>query len=329
MTFSIIINNYNYGCFIKQAIDSALGQKYTLKEVIVVDDGSTDNSAEILQSYGSQIQAILKTNGGQASTYNTGFAKAKGELVLFLDSDDFLYPTCLESIAHSWNSTYSKAHFPLDIVNQDGKPLGKKIPRVLHAGDVRPLLQKFGHYSSPPASGNVYASSYLRQILPLPEQLWRGDADSIPITLAPLFGRILSINTTLAAHRVHRLGSSSSGTSGLNNPDYPKRLTSFIRREDLRYDALRHHAAKHNPPLLLPPFPLSPHLIRIKIECLLFHEQKNNLKQIGKLCFLGCHSSLTFPGYHLKDRVLLLLWFFLLFILPRPIAKTVILFFSK
>jgi hypothetical protein len=90
MTFSIIINNYNYGCFIKQAIDSALGQKYTLKEVIVVDDGSTDNSAEILQSYGSQIQAILKTNGGQASTYNTGFAKAKGELVLFLDSDDFL-----------------------------------------------------------------------------------------------------------------------------------------------------------------------------------------------------------------------------------------------
>ncbi len=78
---SILINNYNYGRFLHEAIDSALSQTYPHTEVIVVDDGSTDNSREIIASYEDQIIPVLKENGGQASALNAGFAASRGEIV--------------------------------------------------------------------------------------------------------------------------------------------------------------------------------------------------------------------------------------------------------
>ncbi len=71
---SILINNYNYGRFLSKAIDSALNQEYQNIEVIVVDDGSTDDSRKIIESYGERIKPVLKENGGQASAFNAGFS---------------------------------------------------------------------------------------------------------------------------------------------------------------------------------------------------------------------------------------------------------------
>ena len=70
---SIIVNNYNYQRFLTEAIDSALKQTYCNTEVIVVDDGSTDGSLEIIASYGRRIIPLLKGNGGQNSALNAGF----------------------------------------------------------------------------------------------------------------------------------------------------------------------------------------------------------------------------------------------------------------
>src|SRR5688572_29854944 len=89
---SVIVNNYNYGRFLAQAIDSALSQDYPRLEVIVVDDGSTDDSREIIARYGSKISPVLKANGGQASAFNAGFNASRGDVVIFLDSDDQLAP---------------------------------------------------------------------------------------------------------------------------------------------------------------------------------------------------------------------------------------------
>src|SRR5207248_11792671 len=82
---SILINNYNYGRFLRDAIDSALRQTYTNTEVIVVDDGSTDDSRQIIAGYGSRIVPVLKENGVQASAFNAGFAASKGQWICFLD----------------------------------------------------------------------------------------------------------------------------------------------------------------------------------------------------------------------------------------------------
>src|SRR4051794_8812023 len=94
---SVVIDNYNYARFLPEAIDSALRQTWPATEVIVVDDGSTDRSRQIMAAYGDRIVPVFKENGGQNSALNAGFNRSRGEVVLFLDSDDALLPTAAEA----------------------------------------------------------------------------------------------------------------------------------------------------------------------------------------------------------------------------------------
>ena len=94
---SIIINSYNYSRFVTQAINSALNQTYPSVEIIVVDDGSTDNSPSIISGYGNRIISVFKENGGQASAMNAGFAASQGEIVCILDADDLFLPEKVSS----------------------------------------------------------------------------------------------------------------------------------------------------------------------------------------------------------------------------------------
>jgi glycosyltransferase involved in cell wall biosynthesis len=96
---SIVITNYNYGRFVARCIDSALAQCYPNTEVVVVDDASRDNSREIIQSYGKRVVPVLQgRNGGQGAAFNAGFHACQGEVVLFLDADDWLYPHAVARI---------------------------------------------------------------------------------------------------------------------------------------------------------------------------------------------------------------------------------------
>jgi glycosyltransferase involved in cell wall biosynthesis len=94
--FSVVIPVYNRAKFLRQAIDSVLSQTFTEFEVIAVDDGSTDESLEILNSYGSRITVIQQKNQGPEVARNAGVAIAQGEYIAFLDSDDFFFPHALE-----------------------------------------------------------------------------------------------------------------------------------------------------------------------------------------------------------------------------------------
>src|SRR5262249_3765636 len=126
---SIIVNNYNYGPFLRHSIDSALAQTYPNKEVIVVDDGSTDEPRENIASYGKQIIAVVKDNGGQASAFNAGFAVSRGESVLFLDSDDLLLPSTLEkTVPLLEDSDVVKVHWPLWVIDHHGDRRGEVFP---------------------------------------------------------------------------------------------------------------------------------------------------------------------------------------------------------
>jgi len=85
---SVIIPNYNYGHFLAQTVDSVLAQTYENVEIIVVDDGSTDDSARVLDGYGEKIRWYRQANKGVSEARNRGIAESKGEILAFLDSDD-------------------------------------------------------------------------------------------------------------------------------------------------------------------------------------------------------------------------------------------------
>ena len=94
---SIVIPCYNGARFLRAAIESALAQDYPSTEVIVVDDGSTDNTPEVIGDYEGRIVGIRQTNGGLSAARNTGIRHARGELIVLLDSDDILLANCVRS----------------------------------------------------------------------------------------------------------------------------------------------------------------------------------------------------------------------------------------
>ncbi len=130
ITIDIVVNNYNYEAYVRQAVDSACAQEYPSVNVIVVDDGSTDGSRELLAGYGDEIDLVLKENGGQASALNAGFARCRGQAVIFLDADDVLAPDAASMVADAFASGRQAArlHFRLGVIDADGRSLGSTKP---------------------------------------------------------------------------------------------------------------------------------------------------------------------------------------------------------
>ena len=98
---SIIVPCYNAGSFLRETLDSTLRQTVAAAEVILVDDGSTDDSAAIAESYGPPVRVIRQANQGESVARNAGLAAARGEYIVFLDADDVLAPGLLEAQLHS------------------------------------------------------------------------------------------------------------------------------------------------------------------------------------------------------------------------------------
>ncbi len=102
MKISIIIPTYNSANFIKKAIESVFNQPYQNKELIVIDGGSTDNTADILTSYGSKLSWISEKDSGQANAINKGFKRATGDIVAWLNADDFYEPDIFMDIKNTF-----------------------------------------------------------------------------------------------------------------------------------------------------------------------------------------------------------------------------------
>lgn len=106
MKFSIIIPVYNVEKFLRDCLDSVLHQTFADWEAVCVNDGSTDSSAAILAEFvkkDNRFKMIAKVNEGLSSARNTGIKEAKGDYILFVDSDDWLEPNTLETIAKALN----------------------------------------------------------------------------------------------------------------------------------------------------------------------------------------------------------------------------------
>lgn len=237
---SVVICNHNYGRFLSQAIESALHQTYSNSEVIVIDDGSTDSSAQIIARFGDRITPVMKPNGGQASAYNAGFARSSGDIILFLDADDVLLANALERIADSWREGAAKIHFRLRVCDAALKPLHRLLPPVnvtIPQGDLAAGIIELGNYISPTASGNAYSRSVFGGLFPVPEQPWRLGADLYLLTRAPFYGPVIAIDEALGLYRMHGDNASSRPNAGLT-------VRTHLRLERQRQALVRQEATR-------------------------------------------------------------------------------------
>jgi glycosyltransferase involved in cell wall biosynthesis len=241
IAISFVINNYNYDRFLTDAITSALNQTNVVPdfEVIVVDDGSTDNSQAILTHFTDHIHPVLKPNGGQASAFNAGFAASRGEWICFLDADDCVRPDKAARILQIAEQ-YPQAEWifhPLQPVDEALNPLIATCDQKgatflnLRSDLTRGKLNNQAlPFPIPATSGLCIRRSLLDQILPMPESEGITLNDTY-LQFAALGNRPgVFLNEPLAAQRYH--GSNSFITKV--NPELNARimlLTAYWLRQ--------------------------------------------------------------------------------------------------
>jgi len=178
---SILINSYNHQNFIREAVDSAIAQTYPNIEIIVVDDGSTDQTYEIIKSYGDQIKSITKENAGQASAFNVGFLASKGDIICFLDSDDVFVKEKVQQIVDifEFNPDISWCFHGLILVDKiTGKWLGQHRETRSRICDFRKdIKQGRLPFYPPPTSCLCFKRELLKQILPMEQTFLKTAAD--------------------------------------------------------------------------------------------------------------------------------------------------------
>ncbi len=239
MKLSIIIANYNYRDFVGAAIESALAVDWLDKEVIVVDDASTDDSRNIIEGFRGKVTAYFRPKSHQLGAHMFGFGQSTGEIIIFLDSDDLLEPEVMEEIAKVWRPGVSKVQYRMNLIDATGTQLGSAIPQFPPKDDPKRLRRTFLRtmaYTTPPGSGNAYSRDFVRNVFAFGPTIPQSDAALL--TLAPILGDVLTIRKSLARYRSH--GASYGGMQSLDALKLRKQLDQDVEKARLFTSVSRH-----------------------------------------------------------------------------------------
>lgn len=203
---SIVIVNYNYCDFVECAIASALNQTWQNIEVVVIDDGSTDDSRARILNFEKRVITIFQENGGHTRAVNAGFSVSHGEFVLFLDADDLLYPKAIASAVSLLRPGDTKIQFQLATIDHRGIDLNLDFPYFntkISPEQVKEQALTTGWYPWTTSSGNLYSREFLEKIFPLDPIRIPRSPDSIINMLSPLYGPVRTLHQVLGSYRVH------------------------------------------------------------------------------------------------------------------------------
>jgi len=246
---SIIITSYNYEKFLPRAIDSALQQTYPKKEIIVVDDGSTDSSRQIINSYGNKIIPVFKENGGTAAATNTGFFACQGEIIFLLDADDIFFPHKVETMVNYFlqvmpqNPAVMISHC-LEMTNKEGIILfyrpgslrtlnGHKksclFEKLTDPEAVYRHVQKWGflRYVASPTSGLSLTRFLASKIFPLPEEINRHQ-DTLLVYASMLLGTVYGTSQVLGSYVLQGDNVSLNSTGFQGRDDRIQIMENFL-----------------------------------------------------------------------------------------------------
>ncbi|GAB1544298.1 hypothetical protein NUACC21_69740 [Scytonema sp. NUACC21] len=230
MKVSVIISNYNYARYLAAAIESVLTQTYNNTEIIVVDDGSKDDSREVItqlaQKHPNKIKAIFQENQGQGAAFNTGFEAASGDIIAFLDADDVWKPNKLEQVVKAFNrpDIVGVMHL-LDNIDSEGKriPNTRTVGRLLDENLAEVIVETGNAWCFPPTSGLAYRRCTLSKFFPIDCVKWRLCVDGCLIYCTAFLGKIRTLNEVLGSYRLHgknnfiqkRVELSATGQTGI------------------------------------------------------------------------------------------------------------------
>jgi glycosyltransferase involved in cell wall biosynthesis len=244
LTLGVVILNYNYAGYIRRTIESVLGQTLPFDEFCVVDDGSTDNSLEVIEPYTPRLKLIRKANGGRMTATRAGIEALTTDYVYILDADDFISPQFVERIRPHLLSRPAKLQSQLAVVDSEGKPMGSVFPSYPPDYDAQCMIEDneaIGFYICPPTSANIYRRDYLQQI-DLSSLDPHEPLDGVGALIAPYFGPVVSIAEPLAYYRVHSNNFSSAGKPT------QQIMTREVERFHRRWQAACRLLATEHPP---------------------------------------------------------------------------------
>lgn len=211
MFVSVLINNYNYAAYLEETVLSILAQTYPHIEIVIVDDGSTDDSRKVIEQLAATHPSIVphfKANGGQLSAFNAGVQLARGELLFFLDADDLYRPDYIEKAVDIYRN-HPACDFMFCAFEQFGaserpviQPYSQRINDLGYTG-LLTYTRKV--WIGEPTSTLSMRTTLAGRFFPVPfEQDWRIRADDCLIWLASLYnGRKFYLKETLVKYRIH------------------------------------------------------------------------------------------------------------------------------
>lgn len=323
MKLSIIIANHNYRDFVGAAIESALAVDWLDKEVIIVDDASTDNSRAIIERFGNRVAAYFRPKSHQLGVHSFGLEQSTGDIIIFLDSDDLLEPEVMQEVAKVWRPGVSKVQYRMNLIDATGTQLGSAIPQFPMYDDPKKLRQIFLKtmtYTTPPGSGNAYARGFAQRAFTLaPSTMWSSD-DPL-LTLAPIFGDVLTIRKPLARYRIHDKNVGALGS--LQAQKLHMRLHQDVEKANLFGTVSRQLGV----PVSRDPLRYSLHHLQYRLTSYLVDPATHPFREDklpGLVWRLGS-SAITSSQMRLRDRAILFAWTIALALAPPKSRQNFIL----
>jgi glycosyltransferase involved in cell wall biosynthesis len=322
MKLSVIIANYNYRDFVGAAISSALAIDWPDKEVIVVDDASTDDSRNVIDGFRGKVAAYFRPKSSQLGAHIFGFEQSTGDVIIFLDADDLLEPEVMREVAKVWRPRVSKVQYRMNLINAAGAQLGTALPQFPPKDDPKKLRRNFLRtmaYTTPPGSGNAYSRDFVRKTFACGATIPQSDA--VLLTIAPILGDVLTIRKPLARLRIHD-ASWGSMTRSLNVAKLRQQLHQDIERAQLFASVSRELGL----PVSRDPLKHNFHHLQYRVASYLVEPSAHPFPE-DRVISLGCRliwAATTYWQMPYRERAVLLIWIIACLLTPSFYVRNLV-----